>query len=642
MADFLISLLSGVLASVLFDLNIVEILILVALLCFWRWFARAPLLDRTERSWSWLATRRTLCIALAFVVPIALRLCLLPWVPAPQPWIPDEFSHRLIADTLAHGRLANPTHPLWRNFESIHVFFQPTYASDYFPGLGAVLALGNVMGHAWIGVLLTSGGMCAALLWMLYGFFPPRWALLGGVLAVLRWGVMSYWVNSYWGGELTALGGALVLGAWAWTRRGGGWSAGWILGAGLVILVYTRPMEGAVFAIPVAIALLLGASSPPQAKGLLHKDRQPFIGSCTTIRSFPRVPRRFDVGRVSNLRRVFNQPPQRGAGVFACARRWLTVALPVCCLLAIGLAALGVYNKAVTGDALRIPYKVNQALYGWPLTLPWERPVQVEYRNSEMRLYYEWERCVQYQKSWPGQALRLSLLHLSPIWRFYFGPALTLPFLWAGGWWRDRRIRLALICLAVSCLLGFVIVAYPHYIAAATGCFLIAIVQALRHARLYRRKTTRSGIARSRIAVATCLAMLPVRAFVDPALASWMKPEYLSFSANGSVKGEERARILQRLQQIPGHHVVFVQYHRERYRPGGWVYNDADIDKQRVVWAHDLGAESNQEVLRYYPGRRPWLVRVDDAPGILVPYDPAMARADPPKPVSREVCPASP
>ncbi|MGA2183334.1 MAG: hypothetical protein ABSH47_09910 [Bryobacteraceae bacterium] len=584
MADLLTNLLAGVLASVVFDLNFVEFAILMALLCFWRFFARAPLFDRMERWWSRFASRRTLCIALAFVVPIVLRLCFLPWVHAPQPWIPDEFSHRLIGDTLAHGRLANPTHPLWQHFESIHVFFQPTYVSAYFPGLGAVLALGNVFGHAWIGVLLATGGMCAALLWMLYGFFPPRWALLGGVLAVLRWGVMSYWVNSYWGGELTALGGALVLGGWAWARRGGGWSAGWVLGVGLLILVYTRPMEGAAFAVPIAIALLPSA-------------RQ----------------------RFANL---------------------LRVGLPVLCLLAIGLAALGVYNKAVTGDALRIPYKVNQALYGWPLTLPWEKPVQVEYRNSEMRLYYEWERCVQYQKSWPGPALKLSVLHLSPIWRFYFGPALTLPFLWAGRWWRDRRIRVPLICLAVSCLLGLIIVAYPHYISAATGCFLIVIVQALRHARLYRRKTTRSGIARSRIAVATCLAMLPVRAFVDPAIAPWTKPEYLSFSANGSVKGEERARILQTLQQIQGRHVVFVQYHRERYRPGGWVYNDADIDGQRVVWARDQGAESNREVLRYYPDRRPWLVRVDNAPAILLPYDPAMARADPRRSVSREVCPA--
>jgi hypothetical protein len=280
---------------------------------------------------------------------------------------------------------------------------------------------------------------------------------------------------------------------------------------------------------------------------------------------------------------------------------------------------------------------VNQALYGWPLTLPWEKAVPVAYGNSEMRQYYEYERCVQSQKSWPVQAINLSLLHLSPIWRFYLGPALTLPFLWAGGWWRYRRIRLPLICLGLTCVAGFVIVAYPHYIAAATGCFLIAIVQAMRYGR-----RSGAGIARSRIAVAACLAMLPVRALVNPAFVPWAKPEYLSFSPNGSVKGEERYRILHQLQEIPGRHVVFVQYHRDRYHPGGWVYNNADIDGQRVVWARDLGAASNREVLLYYPDRRPWLVRVDDAAGVLAPYDAAMARDDPPLPVRRDVCPAVP
>jgi len=582
MADFLISILAGVVASVLYDLSFAEIAVLGVLLCLWRWFSRAPALDRIERSWSYFATRRRLCIALAFVVPVALRLGLLPWVQVPRPWIPDEFSHRLIADTLAHGRLANPTHPLWQHFEGIHVFFQPTYASAYFPGLGAVLAVGHLLGSDWIGVLLTTGGMCAALLWMMYGFFPPRWALLGGVLAVLRWGVMSYWVNSYWGGELTALGGALVLGAFAWMRKGGGWGAGWVMGAGLLTLMYTRPMEGALFALPVVMAAAVWA------------------------------------------RRV-------------APRDLLRVGLPLVIVLAVGLAGLGVYDKAVTGDALRIPYKVNQALYGWPLTLPWQKPADLVYRNSETRLYYQWERCVQSQKAWPTPALGLSVMHLSPLWRFYLGPALTLPFLWAGRWWRNRRIRIPLICLGISCLLGLVVVAYPHYIAAATGCFLIAIVQAMRYGR-----RNKGGIARSRIAVAVCLAMLPIRAFVDPGLAPGAKPEYLSFSPNGSAKGEERYRILRILNEMPGRHVVFVQYHRDRYRPGGWVYNNTDIDAQNVVWAHDLGAESNREVLRYYPDRRPWLVRVDDAPGVLLPYDPALARIDPPAPASREVCPAVP
>ena len=491
------------------------------------------------------------------VLVLILRAALLPFWPVPKPVIYDEFGYLLQADTFAHGRLTNPPHPLWQFFESPYILQHPTYAAKYPPAQGLAMAAGQaIFGDPWFGVWMSCGVMLSALVWALQGWLPPRWALAGGLIAIPL-AMNGYWMNSYWGGAVAAIGGALVLGGYARVARRKKPVYALAIGLGLAILANSRPFEGLIFSLPVVIALLVSDKARP------------------------------------------------GSG-----KAWKPMALIVALVLAVlapAAAATGYYNFRVTGNPLQMPFTEYADQYAYIPLFSFQHlnPVK-EWRTPIMRDVHEnWEKNQwEEARSWKLIPARLE------DWRttattLFAGIMLLLPVLaFLPAMFRDRRIRLPLISLlAVLAATLIEVRDYPHYTAPAVSAAFIVLVQTLRHLRVWKLAGRPVGrfLARALPIVTVVLAMGSQAA----TLIRQVPPENLQ------ARNARRAQVEQELADAPGDQVILVRYTDTHSPHEEWVYNSADIDAQYVVWAHDLGPAADERLLNYYKDRHVWLLQPD-------------------------------
>jgi hypothetical protein len=531
----------------------------------WRWYVAA---DRWLRR---LAARRGLSVIAIAVLALAGRAALAPFLPIREPLVTDEFSYLLAADTFASGRITNPPHPMWKHFESIHILQQPTYMSMYQPAQGLALAAGiRLAGHPWAGVYLSVALMCAAICWMLQGWLPPRWALLGGFLVVLRLGLFSYWMNSYWGGAPAAIGGALVLGALPRMMKRLRLRYTLIMGLGAAILAASRPYEGGTLCLAVGGVLLAW---------LFGKHRPPFASS---------------LGRLI---------------------------LPMVVVLSFTAAGIGYYFFRITGSPFHLPEVVQRVPYGMAPIFLWESagPEPV-YRHQVLRDFYAvWEvNEVAPELRSAGGLIWNALRKLISAWMFFLGPALTVPLLFLPQIVkRDRRMRALIIVGGVS-LIALAADAwfYAHYLA-PIACLLFAIVvQGIRHLRVWRRQ---KGLFLARAIPAICVAMIAVRLLAQP-LGLQFPPAWPMTWYHTAAGNVARARVLARLNAMDGKQLAIVRYGPDHHAAmNEWVYNHADIDGAKVIWARDMDAADNRELLQYFHDRSAWLVEADEKPPKITP-----------------------
>ena len=531
-----------------------------------RWFE--PIEARLSR----LARRRTLAVLTIGITALALRAAVLPIEPIPEPIVHDEFGYLLAADTFAHGRLTNPTPPMWEHFETFSILMKPTYQCFAQPGQGMVLALGKVIfGHPFWGVWLSIGVMCAAITWMLQGWLSPEWALLGGALAILRYGVFGYWADSYWGGAVGAIGGALVLGALPRIKASERVRDAVIMGIGLAVLANTRPYEGFVFSLPVAVILIVW----------LFRS------------SSPALP-------ITGLR----------------------VVVPLVSVLALAAAFMGFYLYRLTGSPLRMPYQIERQTYGVAPYMLWQKVhAEPAYNNPVMRKMYTEEELKGYEafRSFPGLLLKLYVG-----WSFFLGAALSAPFIlliFASpkdfGWRSlspDTRTLIILFAISVIAWMGETFY-NPHYSAPATGLILALVLLALRQLRGW----SPAGRMFVRLLPLVCVLALGLRAAASPLHIPLR--EFYEFAWYQKGPGSfGRAAIEKQLNSTPGKKLVIVRYTPDHEPFAEWVYNHADIEHAPIVWARELSSEQNQQLISHFKDRQLWLLEPDQSPPTLSPW----------------------
>lgn len=531
---------------------------------------------------------------------------LVSWWRPPLPVAPDEFSYLLAADTFAAGRLTNPTPSQWQHFETPEVLVRPSYQSKYPPGQGVFMAVGQrLTGNPLAGVWLSSALACAALCWMLQAWVGDAWALYGGLLATSQLAWFGHWAQSFWGGMVAALGGALVFGA---VRRladkeGGLGRIGSVLSLalGLTILANTRPFEGLLAAVPAGAALLVYG------------------------------PRRQGAWRLFGTK----------------------IALPLTAFLLFGAFVTLVYNQRVTGSPWQLPYEVYERQYDavpsfiFQHLRPWPQLRDASMRAAAVDTLADWRWAQGYYR------LAFVISKLFGLWQFAFGAALSLPFVmlaWAERWprwaqllqaaafsvvqgtalerflfWPSPRplwmVVLLLALVAQAALLaryfpgfwervalaaiGLVAIGltletwrfHSHYMAPVMPLAGVLVVQAVRRGWAWSLPTRAPG---------RILAIgLPVLTLAIAAAGG--------ISALGPLElwAQQRAAMQKRLESLPGHQLVLVHYGPQHDFYEEWVENRADLQHARVVWAREGSPAEDCQLIASYSGRTVWLLTAD-------------------------------
>jgi hypothetical protein len=265
---------------------------------------------------------------------------------------------------------------------------------------------------------------------MLRAWVTPIWALAGGLLAVMEFGPLTSWVNSYWGGFVSAIAGCLVFGALPRLKESSRIRYGALLGVGLGLQMLTRPFEAVFLTVAAGFYLM------------------------------------FPV-------RATLKPLLTAAGVMAAA-----------------LLLTLIHNKAVTQSWTKMPYMESRYQYGVPATLTFQ-PNAVPHRQlmtAEQQLDYEAQAAIHGPGTDSVSEYFNRLAYRFRFLRFFLFPPLYLmivPFLPSLREWRYAWLAGTGLLFAFGTNLYPYF--YPQYVAALTCIFVLVSVKGLQKLKSTQR-----------------------------------------------------------------------------------------------------------------------------------------------------------
>ena len=290
------------------------------------------------------------------------------------------------------------------------------------------------------------------------------------------------------------------------------------------------------------------------------------------------------------------------------------------------IAWLGYYDYRAFGSPLTLPYTVNRTTYAIAPYYVWQhRRAEPVYRHESIRSFYNGAELKGFAKfETLAGFIEASCLKIAEATALFCRFRIASSALYDPEGISGSASPVPGIKRVVS-MPGMVIQIFliPHYLAPFTAVFYAIGLQAMRHLRLWTAEGRPVGLALVRMTLPLCLLLALVRLFSGPLglnVPEWPASNWSWTWYGPDHYGTERAQIESRLEHLPGKQLVIVRYGPQRNGLDQWVYNSADIDNSKVIWAREMDAANDLDLMHHYKDRKVWLVRMDTEPASVTPY----------------------